>query len=272
MTRASEVLALLLERGGMENLEVAERTENLKTQFSLSADLMADPGKGFTEVRATLADSTGKTAWTTRATPDDADWQKMGVREPMQCIMLLVQRLQPVFGLTEPKDGEAPQGKFARLMQERSGLPPGSERAAMKPRLDALKRQGTPLKLTVWATNAAKLAEMLRGSGLADAKPADSAFKAKTAPDPNEQKILWDQAKAFREHVRQNPPAAGYALYAEYAGDRAVHFIVCDRSGEWVIVDFQNDHHPDFQSVAPKNDDDCARLVVIRLAGLSKRE
>ena len=84
--------------------------------------------------------------------------------------------------------------------------------------------------------------------------------------------MLWDMARAFREYVRQTPPTADYAVYAEYMIDLkqgragAVHFAVCDRSGEWVIVDFQNDHHEDFQSIAPKSGDDCDRLLVKRLA------
>ena len=50
-------------------------------------------------------------------------------------------------------------------------------------------------------------------------------------------------------------------------GAWAVHFVVCDREGEWVIVDFQNDHHGDFQSIDPKTPDDCGRLVAKRLQG-----
>jgi hypothetical protein len=89
----------------------------------------------------------------------------------------------------------------------------------------------------------------------------------------NEQKTLWDMARAFREHVRQDPPEADYVLYADYLisprGDHvgAVHFAICDRAGEWVLVDFQNSHHEDFQSVDPKSREACDRLVVQRLEG-----
>jgi hypothetical protein len=48
-------------------------------------------------------------------------------------------------------------------------------------------------------------------------------------------------------------------------GAFTVHFVVCDHNGEWVIVDFQNDHFPDFQAMELKSGDDCDRLVTKRL-------
>jgi hypothetical protein len=45
-----------------------------------------------------------------------------------------------------------------------------------------------------------------------------------------------------------------------------VHLIVCDQKGDWVIVDFQNSHHKDFQAINPKSIEDCQRLAVKRLA------
>ncbi len=93
-------------------------------------------------------------------------------------------------------------------------------------------------------------------------------------PWRNEQKPLWELARAFQKHVKRNPPEADYALLADYMMDPragrgawAVHFVICDRDGEWVIVDFQNNHHGDFQSIDPKTFDDCGRLVAKRLEG-----
>ncbi|MFH1999683.1 MAG: hypothetical protein ABIK28_08385, partial [Planctomycetota bacterium] len=47
----------------------------------------------------------------------------------------------------------------------------------------------------------------------------------------------------------------------------AVHFALCDRKGDWVIVDFQNNHHDDFNEVSPKSWKDCNALATIRLKG-----
>ncbi len=42
-------------------------------------------------------------------------------------------------------------------------------------------------------------------------------------------------------------------------------FVVCDRAGDWVIVDLQNSHQKEFQRISPKNLEDCDRLVLERL-------
>ena len=263
--QVTEGFAMFLERGGMDNLELARPDTPIQTDYKLSAEIAGQPGAGITEIRATLADRGGKSLWTTRATPADDDWKKIGVQEPMQAMVLLVGRLRPVLHLDDPLAENAHQGRFARLMQERSGLPPESERNAIPPRLETLKHAGSSVTLAVYASNSAKLAEFISGSGIAKATDAAVNPGIHVASNMNEQKMLWDAARAFREYLRKHPPAADYALYADYLGTNAVHFIVSDRSGEWVIVDFQNDHHPDFQAIAPKTPDDCARLVAKRL-------
>jgi len=46
----------------------------------------------------------------------------------------------------------------------------------------------------------------------------------------------------------------------------AVHVVVCDRAGEWVVVEHCNSHHADFRRLAPKTSADCDHLVAARLA------
>jgi len=41
--------------------------------------------------------------------------------------------------------------------------------------------------------------------------------------------------------------------------------IVCDRSGDWVLIDMQNSHHPNFERIDPKSAPDCNRLLLVRL-------
>ncbi len=83
--------------------------------------------------------------------------------------------------------------------------------------------------------------------------------------------MLWSLAREFRDYIRAHPPETEYALYAEYAfnpqhaNQGFVHFIVCDRKGEWVIVDFQNSHHPDYQSIGITSRASCDKLLVKRL-------
>jgi hypothetical protein len=115
---------------------------------------------------------------------------------------------------------------------------------------------------------------MIKSAGLCKSAPSVQSPLLKAAQaEPNEMKILWDMAREFREYSRKNPADADYALYADYGFNPEqweqgfVHFVVCDRSGEWVIVDLQNSHHPDYQSVKPKSREDCNRLLVQRLKG-----
>ena len=118
-----------------------------------------------------------------------------------------------------------------------------------------------PVRLSdneVGKEDAAHLAKLLSKKKLFEAESVDSPLRVEIQPARNEQKLLWDLARAFRDLVKQNPPEADYALLADYMmsprGGRtwavhAVHFVICDRDGEWVIVDFQNDHWGDFQSI-----------------------
>lgn len=156
------------------------------------------------------------------------------------------------------------------------------ERVAMEKRLEAMKKAGRSAKVAVFPVrlsdnevgkkDAAHLAKLLRTKKLCEARPVDSPLRVKIQFTTNEQELLWELARAFQDHVKQNPPKADYALLADYMypqPDRAwaVHFVICDRDGEFVIVDFQNEHHGDFQSIDPRTPDDCARLVAKRLKG-----
>jgi tetratricopeptide (TPR) repeat protein len=94
--------------------------------------------------------------------------------------------------------------------------------------------------------------------------------------DPNELKSLWDLAREFRDYARSSPEKADYVLYADYTFNPQqweqgmVHFVVCDRTGEWTIVDLQNSHQPDYQSVRPVSVQTCDALLIRRLSGYLK--
>jgi hypothetical protein len=130
---------------------------------------------------------------------------------------------------------------------------------------------------TVSVPSATNIVRLLNQAGLCKAVPADQTILLKASQaDPNELKSLWDLAREFRDFVRTNPPATDYALYADYgfnpqnAEQGFVHFVVCDRKGEWVIVDLQNSHQPDYQSIGIISRDRCDQLLVKRLTGYLK--
>ena len=59
---------------------------------------------------------------------------------------------------------------------------------------------------------------------------------------------------------------ADYAISARSGTAHAVHTFVLDAAGEWVIVDFQNSHQPDFRRIRPASREDCSELAVVRVA------
>ena len=163
MPEVGEVVAMSLEHGGMRKVDWTTqafsrsgeatfqqmstafgdyvRGSAITTEYTLYAEFLGTPGAGVAEIRGLLVDKGGNPVWSYRQTPEDEEFKKMRPREPMQCIVMLVNALRD------------------------------------------------PLSLLV----------------------------------------------------------------------------VCDHNGEWVIVDFQNDHFPDFQAVELKSGDDCDRLVTKRL-------
>jgi len=307
--RVTEVVGFLLEQQGLRNIELGEtafqpgdktgmedmavslgkfiKANPVTTDYALYAEYNGGGQTGLNELRAVVVDQTGLVVWTDRQTPQDEAFKKMEGRDPMTMSVLLVQRLSPQLGLNEKTTKAAKPGKMAVIMDQRSGLPPANERAALPERQKAMKRALPGATLLVYparivgnevsVSSATNVVRLLNQAGLCQAVQAEQPILLKTSlADPNELKALWNLAREFRNFVRTNPPAADYALYADYgfnpqnAEQGFVHFVVCDRKGEWVIVDMQNSHHPDYQSIGIISSDRCDQLLVKRLAGCLK--
>ncbi len=307
--RVTEVVGFLLEQQGLQNIELGKtaftpgdktsmedvavslgefiKANPVTTDYALYAEYNGDHQAGLNELRAVVVDQTGAVVWMDRQTPRDEAFKKMEGRDPMTMSVLLVQRLSPQLGLDEQTAKAAKPGRMAVIMDQRSGLPPANERAALPERQQAMKRALPGATLLVYparivgnetsAPGATNVVRLLNQAGLCKALPAGQAIRLKASQvDPNELKALWDLAREFRDFVRTNPPAADYALYADYAFNPQnaeqgfVHFVVCDRKGEWVIVDMQNSHHPDYRSVGIISRDHCDQLLVKRLKSYLK--
>ena len=303
----ADVVGSMLEEGGMPNVSTTDAKfdpdqdadlaqiasafgkwvakQGFKTDCVLFAQIVGNRESGVAEVRAVLADAAGRVRWTDRQTPEDADFRRVNPRNPMTCCVLLNDRLKPQFRLTSATRGRVKDGRMAWSWAEKSGTPSKSEYAAMKQRVEVLKGALGDAKLLVYpvqtgdaanAQHAANLVQKLNKELDAQSVAADTPLDIEIAASSNEQKRLWDLARGFREHVRKVKPDADYVLVAEYLirpHDKqvwTVHFVVCDRAGEWVIVDFQNNHHADFNAIKPKTAEDCGDLVVRRVAGYLK--
>jgi hypothetical protein len=303
--RVTEVVGVLLEQQGLKNIELGKtaftpaetnlaslaaavgafvKTNPITTGYALYAEYNGDQKTGLNELRAVTVDQTGAVVWMDRQTPQDEAFKKIGERDPMTMSVLLVERLGPQFGLNEETAKAAKPGKLAALLDQRSGLPPENERAALPERQQAMKQALPGATLLVYPArvggnqtsvpSATNVVGLLNQAGLCKALAADQPVLLKASQaDPNEMKSLWDLAREFRDYVRANPPTTDYALYADYvfnpqnAEQGLVHFVVCDRKGEWVIVDMQNSHQPDYQSVGIISRERCDKLLIKRLEG-----
>ena len=301
----AQVIGLLLERGGMSDIEIAEaaftppqnadldksaaafadfvKSQHPGTEYALYGQFTGTPGKGVDEVRIVVADRQGKIILSERRDRQQLAETGEARIDPMSASCQLVKRIRGLWDLAEPNEANAPEGKMAKLWAEKSGTPSNTEMEAMGKRLSVLKQKGTSAKIAVYpihlwqsadASGAAQLAKLINDSKIFQAEVTDTNPNLKIESNSNEQKVLWDTARALRDFLRKNPPPTDYALLADYGlspssdGKQeavAVHLVLCDKSGDWVLVDFQNDHHEDFESIAPKTIDDCNRLAVLRL-------
>jgi hypothetical protein len=306
--RVTEVVGVLLEQQGLKNIELGKnpftpaetnwenlaasvgvfvKTNPITTSYALYAEYNGNHQTGLNELRAIVVDQTGAVVWTDRLTMQDEALMKIGERDPMTMSVLLVERLGPQLGLNEETAKAAKPGKLAALLDQRSGLPSENERAALPERQQAMKQALTGATLLVYpariggnkvsVASASNVVQLLNQAALCKAIPAEQTILLKASQaDPNELKTLWDLAREFRDYVRAHPPAADYALYADYvfnpqnAEQGFVHFVVCDRKGEWVIVDLQNSHQPDYQSIGIISRERCDQLLVKRLEGYLK--
>lgn len=301
--RVTEVIGVMLEQQGLKNIELGKaaftpgdkaglknlaegvgqfvKKNPIATDYALYAEFNGSRQTGLNELCAMVVDKSGATVWTDRQASEDEAFKKLGRAEPMSLCILLVERLGPQLDLNEETAKAAKPGKMAAIMEERSGLPPQEERSALKGRQQAMKQAMPKGTLLVFRAriggkekdpgSAANLAKLINNAKLCKAFTGQAMLLKASQADPNEQKVLWNLAREFRESARKNPPAADYVLYADYVFNPQnweqgyVHFIVCDRKGGWVIVDFQNSHHPDYRSMKPTSREACDKLLVKRL-------
>jgi hypothetical protein len=302
--RVSEVLGLFLEKQGLKNIELAKLTlpsatnadlqaladaagafviaHPITTDYALYAEFNGTHETGLNELRAVVVDRSGAVVWTDLQTAQDLQRQRVG-REPIEFCTLLAQRLAPQLNLNDQTAAAAKPGKMAALMTVRSGLPPATETALLPARLKEFKRVKSNATVIVFPAriggevnpaSAIDLVKLITETWLCKAVAAKQPLLLKASlADPNEMKALWDLAREFRDYARKKPTGAEYTLYADYGFNPRqweqgfVHFVLCDPQGEWVIVDMQNSHHPDYQTVKPTSWQGCDRLLVRRLEG-----
>lgn len=298
--RVGIVVATLLERAGVEDLAMAENAfsapetdevrqiaeafgrhvaeKPISTDYAVFAQFLGTPASGVAGIRTIVVDRAGKVVLAEAAGKEELDRAALRPKDPMTCCIFVGRRLQEFWKLQDPLRPDAPQGKMARFWQEDAGIPPQEELDAIARRTETLKANIRTARCTLYAIRvgtqtdrqcAIELAAGLTEAGLEKVQVSETDPALKIAAHRNEQKVLWDTARAFREFIQKNPPATDYAVYADYGvfdgNVHHVHLVICDRAGQWVLLDMQNSHHPDFERIDPKTPSDCNRLVLARL-------
>lgn len=247
--------------------------QDLKTDYALGTEVTIFADKSGLYVYSVIVDAKGNIAWT-----DDREYRGSLV---FNCLEVASERLTPVMALDKLKPKELSPDKKQILWEERAKQPPsGSEFKAMDKRLETMKQAGLSAHVKVYPARvggdhadpncATHLSELLNEAKLCRASVAKTTPVMEGSGWPNEMHVMWFFARRVQEYVRRHPADSDYVLFADYwfaPGNRvwAVHFVVCDRAGEWVIVDLQNSHQDAFQRINPKNLDDCDRLVLERI-------
>ena len=300
--RVGIVVATFLEQAGIEDLEVADTMFNppetddvnkiaeafgrqvggkpIKTDYAVFTQFLGTPKTGVKGIRTIVVDKSGKVLLAESAGKAHFDKAPLRPKDPMTCCVFVSRRLQEFWKLEDPLRPNAPRGKMARFWQKDAGIPAKDELDAITKRLETLKKNIKTATCTVYPVRvgrqsdkqcAVDLVAMLNEGGLCKAETSEIDPALKIAGHSNEQKVLWDTARAFRDFIKKNRPTTDYAVYADYGlfGTKVhhVHVIVCDRSGDWVLIDMQNSHHANFQRIDPKSAADCNRLLLARLKG-----
>jgi len=305
MPQVGEVVALLLERGGMTHLELPESTftapseagpaaagvafgafvreHPVASDFALFTDFGGSSATGFESVTALIVDRQGRVAWCDRAAKGDAAFDRARIREPMDACVFVVERLRPALNLGDPRSGSAPAGPIAERMRRAGGVPDSKELDAIAGRTKAFCAKRATATIAICPTrvngafseeSAATIARELAAAHWTVPAPTADGPRAPRPSTMNQQQVAWSLARELSAWTRTHAPDAEYALMADYLigekGVLGVQFAICDRKGEIVMVDVQNDHQKAFKSIAPRDAAQCDRLVAQQVKALCK--
>lgn len=296
----AEVIGMLLGRGGMkpevshESIPVTPADslsdmENKIRKFHTNQKIDADytlfvsftgkpaaPRRILGKTCIVITDPAGNIIWSRQDTefPDGAP------DCPMAACVYVIHALRKVSDLQDFERKDAPRSTpMEELMKMRSGVPKEQEIKEMDERWKAALNLLKDATITVYPFH-------IRGSEEGSGQIAETlakeleksifgrAFVTKTVPDinvqgnPNELRVLWDTAKAFRSYLQEHPADTDYVLLVDIGGlptVQYVHVILCEGNGQWVMVDIQNSHHRAFKRVNPDSVADCGNLALIRL-------
>lgn len=300
--QVADVLGLVLEQQGLADLDAtagsfdaadtpweqvparfaahvqAQARPGMAKRYALYAEFLGDPKKGPTEVRFVVVDPDGAVVLVDRQTPADAAFRRTAGRDPdpLGCSRLVADRLLALASW-QAAPGSVTNGAFAARWEQKAGGPSRREREAMAQRRTVLQQDLAKTRFvvlpTVWdgkPSDPKPLVGMLQQQLGALAVQAGAA-QLHVAATSNQQRRLWDLAKALQKEQREHPVDADYVVVVDAAVSGKSGFVdvvVVDRQGEFVLADFTNDQHRAFQARAPKTVADAELVAVDRLCEL----
>jgi len=303
--RLGEVVAMLLERADMKDVRLADTEftpkagedidqvttafgqfiveKKIATPYALFAEIQGERKKGIDAIRTIVVDNKGNVVLAEEIQKSQfAKSAPIPPKDPMSCCVFVAHRLREPWGLADPLRKDAPHGKVQENWRKKSGIPSDEELAKIKQREARLHGQFAESSLAVCPAYAGrkpapetsgKLAALLADVGFGTVQASEEGPDLEVPGSPNEQEVLWRTARKARAYFQEHPPSCEYVLVADFGVGQvegetkvgAVHWILCDQKGDWVMIDFQNSHHRDFQEIAPDSLEDCLELVKVRL-------
>ena len=303
--RIGEIVGMLLERADMKDVQLGKAEylpeeggkieevaaafgkfvagQKIETPYALLGEIKGERKKGIDAIRTIVVDAKGNVVLAEEIQKGAFAKSCPTVpKDPMSCCVFIAHRLREPWGLKDPLRADAPEGKVQENWRKKSGIPTDEEFAAIKDREAKLRKKLADSSLEICPAYAyrkpapesqTKLAALLADVGFASVKAVDNGPDLKVPGSPNEQEVLWRTAKKARAYFQEHAPTCEYVLVADFGIGRseekvkvgAVHWILCDQKGDWVMVDYQNSHHSDFQEIDPDSVEDCLELVKVRL-------
>ena len=273
--RLGEVVGMLLERSGMEDVQLGDAeflptegqspeqvakafgefvaSQKIKTPYGLFAEIHGQPTSGVKAIQIVVADAAGNVVLT--ETTEREAFSRSGPmvpKDPMSCCVFIASRLEEPWNLSDPLGSNAPRGKVEENWRKKSGLPSDDEFAAMRKREAKLRKEFHESSLEVYPSQklepatAAKLASLLADVGFSSVEAAKQGPNLEVPGSPNEQEVLWRTARRARAYFQENTPSTDYVLVVDFGIGRvgektkvgAVHWIlsaIAGGIGSWSI-------------------------------------
>lgn len=281
--RVALVIGTMLEQRGMNQIDIADKMpiainsreiadvaeeisqeisqSSVSTDLALQVQLVGTPQSGVIAIRWLITDRSGKVV--ANEEKDADDWKDSTPRpaDPMTCSAYVVSNLAKRWSLISSPDKKLMSGKLSTFWREDAGLPSTDELQAIQMRRQAWSStSGKPTVTllipqrtgsTAWI-EVADLATAIKTQTQGDVSLGESSELKVSELHTNEQRVLWDMAKLLKQWVQQKQPASDYIVCVDsFASPSQLHFahiIICDKEGNWVLVDYLNTHHQDFPS------------------------